>query len=249
MAIYEKGPVRIKYEDVGSGFPLLVIPGGGLNATVARLGGAGSFSALKELADRHRCIAPDLRNANGGGTTGPLEVDRPWDAFTDDHLALMDHLGIKKFAVIGYCIGGPLIWNLLRRASDRVVAAVLVHPSGVRPEMPEYFYHNNMKEWAPQFCANHPEVSMETVEAFLAKMYRSNPDFVITVSRDFARNCQTPMLILPDDITPHPFATAMESALLAPKAQASLFPWRQPAEHIPLAIRHVRSFLAEHARA
>ncbi len=80
MAIYQNGAVRIKYEDVGSGFPLLVIPGGGLNATVARLGGAGSFNPLKEVADRHRCIAPDLRNAHGGGTTGPVEVDRPWDA-------------------------------------------------------------------------------------------------------------------------------------------------------------------------
>ena len=112
--------------------------------------------------------------------------------------------------------------------------------------MPEYFFHNNMKEWAPQFCASHPETTIAKAEAFLTKMYRSNPDFVITVSRDFVRNCQVPLLILPDDITPHPFATAMESAMLAPKAQVSLFPWRAPAERIPLAIRHVRTFLAAH---
>jgi hypothetical protein len=30
MPFYEKGPVRIHYEEAGSGFPLLVIPGGGL---------------------------------------------------------------------------------------------------------------------------------------------------------------------------------------------------------------------------
>src|SRR4029453_6718487 len=37
MPFYEKGDVRIHYEEVGSGFPLLVIPGGGLNSTVAGL--------------------------------------------------------------------------------------------------------------------------------------------------------------------------------------------------------------------
>ena len=31
MPLYEKGDVRIHYEEVGAGFPLLVIPGGGLN--------------------------------------------------------------------------------------------------------------------------------------------------------------------------------------------------------------------------
>ena len=30
MPFYEKGPVRIRYEEVGKGFPLLCIPGGGI---------------------------------------------------------------------------------------------------------------------------------------------------------------------------------------------------------------------------
>ncbi len=29
MPVYEKGSVRIYYEDTGAGFPLLIIPGGG----------------------------------------------------------------------------------------------------------------------------------------------------------------------------------------------------------------------------
>ena len=32
MPFYEKGDVRIRYEETGSGFPLLVTPGGGLNS-------------------------------------------------------------------------------------------------------------------------------------------------------------------------------------------------------------------------
>jgi pimeloyl-ACP methyl ester carboxylesterase len=249
MPIYENGPVRIHYEETGSGCPLLVIPGGGLNATIARLDGPGSFNPLVEFADTHRCIAGDLRNAPAGGSSGPLEVDRPWDAFTDDHLGLMDHLGIDRFVVMGFCIGGPMIWNLLRRAADRVIAAVLVHPSGHRPELPDQFYQNNIAGWAPEIRARRPDITMAMAEAFLDRMYRANADFVFTVSRDFARGCQTPMLIMPDDIPPHPYATAMESALLAPNAQVSLYPWREPAEHIPLALRHVRTFLAAHLPA
>ena len=35
MPIYEKGDVRICYEETGSGFPLLVTLGGGLNSKVS----------------------------------------------------------------------------------------------------------------------------------------------------------------------------------------------------------------------
>ncbi len=35
-------------------------------------------------------------------------------------------------------------------------------------------------------------------------MYGTNPDFVFTVTRDFVRQCQTPVLILPDDVPAHP---------------------------------------------
>src|SRR5882762_7159438 len=119
---YEKGPVRIHYEDTGSGFPLLLIAGGGLNSAIAGLR-TGPFNAIDEFKGEYRCIAADLRNANTGQSSGPLEVDRPWDSHTDDHLGLMDHLGIKQFMVMGFCIGGPFIWNLLKRAPDRLVAA------------------------------------------------------------------------------------------------------------------------------
>jgi hypothetical protein len=74
-------------------------------------------------------------------------------------------------------------------------------------------------------------------------MYLDRADFVFTVSRDFVRECQTPVLILPDDIPAHPYAVAMESARLAPNAQVSLYPWKDPPEHIPMAVRHIRTFL------
>ena len=149
MPYYERGNVRIHYEETGSGFPLLLIPGGGLNSKISFFTGNAPFNAMEEFKDEYRCITMDLRNANDGESSGPLEIDRPWDAYSDDHLGLMDHLGIDKFMVMGFCIGGPFIWNLLRRAPERIAAAVLAQPSGFDPEYPDLYYDNNVTGWAP----------------------------------------------------------------------------------------------------
>ncbi len=249
MPFYENGPVRIHYEDTGSGFPLLIIAGGGLNSTIWQLRENSPFNPIEEFKDQYRCIAMDLRNSTDGQSSGPLEVERPWDAYTDDHLGLMDHLGIDKFMVLGFCIGGPFIWNLLKRAPDRIVAAVLTQPSGSRPEKRDLFYDNNMQAWGSALASRRPEITMAQVDAFLTKMYRTDPDFVFTVSRDFVRGCETDVLILPDDVPAHRYAVAMESALLAPNSQVSLYPWKEQPEQIPLAVRHVRMFLDAHQSA
>jgi pimeloyl-ACP methyl ester carboxylesterase len=246
MSFYEKGPVRIHYQETGSGFPLMLIAGGGLNSTISGL--SNPFDAIGEFKGEYRCVASDLRNANTGQSSGPLEIDRPWDSYADDQLGVMDHLGIDKFMVMGFCIGGPFIWNLLKRAPNRVVAAVLAQPSGWRPEMPTLNYETNMTGWGPELVKRRPEITKEMVDRFLTKMYK-NVDFVFTVSRDFVRSCQTPVLILPDDIPAHPYAVAMEAAMLAPKAEVSMFPWKEPKERIPLAVRQIHSFLRAHRPA
>jgi pimeloyl-ACP methyl ester carboxylesterase len=246
MPVYEKGNVRIHYEEAGSGFPLLIIPGGGLNSTIAWVSKGAPFDAIAAFKNEYRCITADLRNAYDGQSTGPLDVERPWDSHTDDQIGLMDHLGIRKFMVLGYCIGGPFIWNLLKRAGDRVVAAVLAQPSGWRKEKPFQSYEGNMKEWGPKLTAKRPDLNMQMVDQFLTKMYKSNPDFVYTVSRDFVKSCLTPVLVLPDDSSPHPYVVAMESVMLAPNSEVSLFPWKEPKERIPLAVRQTRSFLRAH---
>ena len=250
MSFFEEGAVRIHYEEAGSGYPLLLIAGGGLNSNISRItGDYPPFNAMKEFGNEYRCIAFDLRNAPPGQSSGPLEIDRPWDSHTDDQLALMDHLGFDKFMVLGFCIGGPLIWNLIKRAPDRVVAGVLAMPSGSRPEKLDLFYQNNITGWAPQLVEKRPDITMEQAEKFLTRMYRANDDFVFTVTRDFVRQCQTPVLILPDDIPAHPYAVAMESAMLAPHAEVSMFPWKEPKERVPLAVRQIRSFLRAHRPA
>jgi hypothetical protein len=62
MRFYEKGQVRIHYEETGSGFPLLLIAGGGLNATIPFFTGNAPFNATNSststAASRWTCATP-----------------------------------------------------------------------------------------------------------------------------------------------------------------------------------------------
>ena len=246
MPFYERGSVRIYYEDVGSGFPLMIIPGGGLNSSIASLDTSVPFNPMERYKNDFRCISADLRNADLGQSRGPLEIDRPWDAYSDDQLGLMDHLGIREFLVMGFCIGGPMIHNLLKLAEDRVVAAAMMQPSGFSPEYPNIFYENNTERWAPQLCEKRSDVTMAQVHDFLTNMYTDRADFVFTVSRDFVRSLQTPLLIAPDNVPAHPYEASMEVAEIAPNSETTIFPWKDSQENIDRVVDHARRFLKLH---
>jgi len=49
MPFYVRGLVRIHYEEVGSGFPLLLIPGGGLNSALSSWQTASPFQPDGEV--------------------------------------------------------------------------------------------------------------------------------------------------------------------------------------------------------
>jgi pimeloyl-ACP methyl ester carboxylesterase len=55
----------------------------------------------------------------------------------------MDHLRIREFFYMGYCIGGCFAGKLLQRAPDRVVAAVFCQTVGHRPEDPDVMYRHS----------------------------------------------------------------------------------------------------------
>jgi pimeloyl-ACP methyl ester carboxylesterase len=245
MPFYESGDVRIHYEEAGSGFPLLVTPGGGLNSCIANWATA-PFNAMEVFKDDFRCITMDQRNAIKGESTGPVQVEDPWDAFATDQLGLMDHLAIDQFAFLGCCIGGPFVLKMMEKAPDRIVAGVLCQPVGHRPEAPDVMYDSGYNNWAPALRGKRPDVTMEVIEAYLHNLYRNPPDFVYSVSRDFVRSCQIPMLVMPDDVPAHPYAVAMEVAELAPNAEVTMYPWKEPKDLIPQAVELVRDFLKRH---
>ena len=248
MPVYTNGDVRIHYEEAGAGFPLLVTPGGGLNSLVSNWP-TQVFNAMEEFKNDFRCITMDQRNAIGGESSGPIQVDDPWGAFADDQLGLMDHLGIREFFFMGYCIGGPFALKLMERAPERVVAGVLCQPVGHNTKAPDSMYDSGRDNWAPELRARRTDVTMDTCEAYLHNLYRVQPDFAYSVSRDFARSCQTPMLVMPDDSPSHSYEAAMELVGLAPKAEVTVYPWNDQKDVLAKTINQVRDFLLAHQPA
>src|SRR5260221_9891959 len=247
-SFYEKGNVRIRYQEAGSGFPLFCTPGGGLNS---RIGGwpTAVINAMEHFKNDFRVITMDQRNATGGESTGPIPVDDPWGAFADDQLGLMDHLGIRQFFFFGNCIGGSFALKLMERAPERIVAGVLSQPIGHRPENPDVMYNLSRDVWAKEFRERRPEVSMETIEKYLHNLYRVRPDFVYSVSPEFARNSPTPMLVLPDDTAAHAYQASIDVASLAPNAEVVVYPWKDVPELKARTINRVRRFLKAHLPA
>src|SRR5882672_12321065 len=171
VGFYEKGNVRIRYAEIGSGFPLLATPGGGLNSCMA-VWARAVINIPEEFRNDFRVITMDQRNATGGESTGSVPSDDPWGAFADDQLGLMDHLGIRQFFFFGNCIGGPFAMKLMERAPQRVVAALLSQTVGHRPEQPDYMLNSGRDVWAKEFRERRPDVPMETIEKYLHSLYR-----------------------------------------------------------------------------
>lgn len=248
VGFYEKGNVRIRYAEIGSGFPLLALPGGGLNSRIA-VWARAVINIPEEFKNDFRIITMDQRNATGGESIGLVPSDDPWGAFADDQLGVMDHLGINKFAFFGNCIGGPFAMKLMERASQRIAAAVLSQPVGHNPAKPDYMYDAGKTVWARELRDRRPEISMETIEKYLHSLYRERPDFVYSVSRDFAKSCQTSMLVLPDDVDAHPLVTSIDIASLCPNAEITVFPWKEVPELKARTINRARSFLKRYQTA
>ena len=170
------------------------------------------FNGMEAFKNDFRCITMDQRTANGGESTGPIPTGDPWGAFADDQLGLMDHLGIRKFFFMGYRIGGPFGLKLIERAPDRVVAPCCASRSGIGQRIRTLSYNSGRDVWGPERRARRPEITKESIEAYLHNLYRVRADFVYSVSREFVRSCPTPLLVRPDDTPAHPYQTSVDTA-------------------------------------
>jgi pimeloyl-ACP methyl ester carboxylesterase len=245
MPFFEKDDVRIYYEEGGtrSGYPLLLLAPGGLNSGLVNWSKMAAFNPLEVFKDDFRVIAMDQRNAHTGASTGPVQTHDPWDAFLTDQLGVMDHLGIDGFFALGFCIGCSYGLGLAQKAPARLTAAVLCQPIGHRPEDPDVMYDSGIA-WGKELREKRPDVTESTVETLLQNMYRSPADFVYSVSRDFVRSCQTPLLVLPGNDRPHPHDVGVAVADLAPNSER-MDPWKAP-ELIPQTVERIRDFLKKH---
>ncbi len=120
MAKFENGDVTLHYETWGSGPAVLLLAPGGLRASRIETWSVAPWNPIEALNDRYRVVAMDQRNT--GTSFAPITGSDGWSSYAGDQLALMDHLGIERFCVMGMCIGGAFVLELAREASDRVVA-------------------------------------------------------------------------------------------------------------------------------
>ena len=188
FGFYEKNGVRIRYVEIGTGFPLLATPGGGLNSRISNWSTMAAINIMEEFKNDFRVISMDQRNANTGESSGPISVDNPWDAFADDQLGVMDHLGIERFFFFGNCIGGPFAMKLIERAPQRVVAAILSQPVGHKPELTRITCTIPARTSGPRnFSSAVAIYRWRPIEKYLHNLYRVQPDFVYSVSREFAK--------------------------------------------------------------
>src|SRR5438105_15718413 len=125
MPLFERADVSLYYEEFGSGHPLLLFAPGGMRSSV-NFWHRSPFDPTVELASDFRVIAMDQRNA--GNSTAPISASDGWEAYTADHLALIDHLGLKQCHVMGGCIGSSYCLGMMKAAPERVTAAILHNP-------------------------------------------------------------------------------------------------------------------------
>ena len=238
MPAFEYDSVSIYFEEHGSGFPLFLIAPGAMNSTVEMWANA-TINPLLLYQDTFRMIAMDQRNA--GRSHGPLDPVDPWGAYARDQLALLDHLGIDHFHVMGCCIGGSFALQLFEQAPERVLAAVLEQPIGIADGNGP-LYEEMWRAWGARLSGRHDH-SRDAIEAFGNRMWRD--DFVVSVSRDFVRSCRARILVLPGTDPYHPTAVGREIAALAPAGRV-FEPWNDTRPSVDRAVNTVRSFLEMH---
>ena len=242
VGFYEKGNVRIRYAEIGSGFPLLATPGGGLNSAIA-VWARAVINIPEEFKNDFRVITMDQRNATGGESTGPVPVDDPWGAFASDQLGVMDHLGIDKFFFFGNCIGGPFAMKLMERAPQRVVAAILSQPVGHKPEKPDYITTPARRSGA-RSCASAGPTSRRRRSRSICTIFTGCGRTSCTACRANSRSrARRRCWCCPTMWSAHPLQTSIDIASLCPNAEITVYPWKEPADLKARTINRARTFL------
>jgi len=247
MPTLKRPDAEIHYEVHGKGFPILLYAPGGLRSNIEFWGPGPDgtpriwMDPRTALADKYTVITMDQRNA--GKSVADVKPDHGWHTFAADHLALIDHLGFRKFHVMGGCIGGSYCFEAIEQAPDRVAAAVLQNPIGLHENRDTW--DAAVKTYGETVRARDPAIPQSAIDSFGHNMFGN--DFVFSVTRDFVKNCTTPLFLQPGNDKPHPGPTSDEIAALAPNIMVQK-DWRGPA-FLADSIKRVRAFLEKHTPA
>jgi pimeloyl-ACP methyl ester carboxylesterase len=230
---------EIYYETAGDGYPILLLAPGGLRSSIEwwELSISHcSFNPIEDLADQYRIVAIDQRHA--GKSTSSPRSDDDWLTYCKDHVSILDQLDIVSCHVMGACIGASFVLRLCEAVPKRIASATLINPIGLHQNR-HVFLDEVFGDWVADMRLRGMEMSKEVQSSIKEQMFGG--DFVFSVSREWTRACQTPMLVLAGDDRFHPPEIAREIAQLAPRARLASGGWRESRD---VALTEVRAFLA-----
>lgn len=236
MTTFEHDDLRLCYVERGSGPAVLLIAPGGMRSAASWWDRA-PWNPIEQLAGTHRVIAMDQRNA--GSSTAPVTGTETWSTYTADQLALLDHLGVDSFAVLGMCIGGPYALGLARAAPSRVTAVVALQTIGLDGN--RHAFEESFDAWAAEVAPHHPEAGPATWAAYRDGMYAGEHTLFSVPDAELG-SITTPLLVLPGDDLHHPRRASDLLASAVPGARV-VERWKDPAD-VPAACAAVSDFLA-----
>ncbi|MEM9072608.1 MAG: alpha/beta hydrolase [Myxococcota bacterium] len=238
MPTFTRGGVSLVYEEHGAGKPLLMFAPGGMRSRIAAWQRVQP-NLIDALSKTYRVIVMDQRNA--GASWAPIHATDGWSTYTNDHLALLDHLGIGRFHALGVCIGGSFIAGLALAAPDRLIAGAMLQPIGLdnnRDAFLELF-----DGWASEIKAKHPETAEEAWASFRANLYEGDK-VLFNASEEELTSIQTPLLVLMGNDLYHPSSASRTIAARAPNATL-VEQWKEPEFH-GATLERIAAFLAAH---
>ena len=240
MPTLTHGSADLRYEVVGDGPPVLALAPGGLRNSRIEAWDVAPWNPIEALRDRFTVVGMDQRNT--GTSFAPLTAETSWSDYAADQLAVMDHLGIERFAVMGMCIGGAFILELIEQAPERIAAGVLFQPIGLDANRHEF--RAIFEQWRDDLAAEHPEAGDDDWEACWSNLFGGD-DLMWSVPDALLPTIDTPLLVLRGDDPYHP-SIASERLVEAAPSATLVERWKEPADQAA-ARAAVEAFLVEHA--
>ena len=233
------------YEVHGDGFPVLLFAPGFLSSRIERWATNPAKPGVPQdwldpvpaLRDRFKLIELDVRNA--GRSRARIKPTDDWETYTDDFLDLADHLGVTRFHAFGACIGVSFALSVAKRRPDAVASLVLQNPIGLS-DVNRAALDAEFDKWT-QEVRGWPNIDSAQLEGFRKRMFGG--DFIFSVTREFVRDCEIPMLLMPGNDTVH--AANCSNDIAKARNVEVLMPWKGVALR-DMAMHGVRDFLIRH---
>ena len=207
--------LHLYYETYGSGAPLVLLHGGMLTIDL------NFASLIPALAQTHTVIGVEMQ---GHGRTANIDREITYANLATDIVALLDHLGIERAAVLGHSMGGGVALELAVNHPDRVSAIVPISASvskdGMHPDLldPSTFETSSIMPTAQDFAdfkdayerlSPHPE----QFDAFLMSLSGMDSDFAGWTDEQLA-GISCPVLIVQGD---NDFTTVAHAGVMLAK--------------------------------